>query len=423
MSQLPEGIGLFRLFGEALAIGLLIGSERYKRKTKSEHEAAGVRTFAVISLLGGACAVMDSLPLTALTFSSLTIFLALAYYRDTATSEAYGLTTEMAALLTFWLAYLLKDFEPLAISTAIVLVILLAAKEKLHHFVRETVSQEEFFGTLKFLAVIFVVFPLLPNRYVGPVEFFNPTQVWMLVILISAISYAGYILIRVFGSRKGLLISSVLGGVVSTTAVTISLAERSREMPEISRVCGLAGIMANSVQFPRLLFLIWVVDASLGKFLLLPFLGMFLVGSVGGWLVGRMRHVGERIRPIQPLLKNPFSLGPILKIGVFFVGVFTFSKWANVWFGESGIYLVSALSGLGSVSAVGLSLADMVGKESISIPVAAVAILIALTSNALLKWIVAAVNGSRKLAFWLGAGFVAMLGVGTPLIIKTFFTG
>ena len=151
---------LYKTFGEALAIGLLIGSERYKGKSE-DPQAAGVRTFAVISLLGATSALIGQPALTLLSFAALAMFMGLGYYRS---HQSYGLTTEMTALLTFWLGYLMGDYEVLAISTGIVVVILLASKETLHQFVRETVSEREFFDTLKFLAVVFGVLPLLPTR-------------------------------------------------------------------------------------------------------------------------------------------------------------------------------------------------------------------------------------------------------------------
>lgn len=342
------------------------------------------------------------------------IFLALGYYR--APAESYGLTTEMAALLTFWLGYLMRSHEVLAISTGIVVVILLAAKETLHDFVRKQVSEEEFFDTLKFLAVVFVVFPLLPNRYIGPFEFFNPTQVWGLIVVVSAISYVGYVLMRVFGSRRGLVISSLLGGIVSTLAVTLSLAERAKNMASLSRICGVTGVMANAIQFPRLLFLVWLVDRSLAIYLTVPLFGMALVGIVGSFAFSRSKLNVEESTPVSPVMQNPFSLKPVLKFGIFFVGVVFITKVSRVWFGTEGIYVASVLSGIGSVSAIALSLADMVSNDDLSHKIATYAIFLALISNACTKWLLSYINGNREIALWLGGGFLTMLAVGALII-------
>jgi uncharacterized membrane protein (DUF4010 family) len=408
-------LDIFRTFAEALALGLLIGSERYKGKT-GKIQPAGMRTFTIICLLGAACSLIALPGFTMLTFGAIVAFLGLAYYRDP--SESYGLTTEMAALLTFWLGFLLKDQEVLAISTGIVVVILLASKKALHEFVREQVSEVEFFDTLKFLAVVFVVLPILPNRYIGPMEFFNPTQIWILIILVSAISYAGYVLMRVLGGKRGLTISALLGGIVSTLAVTVSLAERSRETPELSRVSGVTAVMANAVQFPRLLFLIWIVDIGLMTVLSVPFLAMSLVGFAGAWLFSRTTSA-EKAEPIRPLLQNPFSLKPVLKFGLLFISIFFVTRLASTWLGPQGVYIASALAGLGSVSAVALSMADMVGSGTTTYSVAAVAIFLAIVSNAVFKWVLSLVEGTRLFALWVGGGFLAALIVGGILILMS----
>ena len=409
----------FKIFGEALAIGLLIGSERYRDLEEGRHRTAGVRTYPIIALLGATAALIDLTAVTVASFLAVAVLMTVGYIRDP--RGGFGLTTEMAALFTFWLGYLLRDYQFLAISSCIVVVILLTSKKVMHEFVRHQVSEREFFDTLKFLAVVFIVLPLLPNRDLGPLGFFNPTQIWMLIILVSAISYAGYILVRVLGNQRGLMISSVLGAVVSTTAVTLSLAERAREVSGLSRLCAVAGVLANSIQFPRILFLIWLVDHELGAALAVPLGAMLLVGIAGSFLVAWLTAEGRDSVPVAPVLENPFSLKPVLKFGLLFVGVFFISKVSATWFGDQGILVVSAVAGLGGVSAIGLSLADLVHGGSVSIPVASLAVLLALTTNAAVKWILAFLNGTRELALWLAGGFIAMLGSGALLILWARF--
>jgi uncharacterized membrane protein (DUF4010 family) len=339
----------------------------------------------------------------------------MGYYKDP--TDSYGTTTELTALLTFWLGYLMKDYEVLAISIGIVVTILLASKHPLHRFVKDQVTEEEFFDTLKFLAVVFVVYPFLPDRHVDPWGFLNPTQIWTLVILISAIGYAGYVLVKMYGSRKGLAISSILGGIVSTTAVTLSLAERSAKENYLSRICGNTGVMANAIQGPRLLFLIWIVSEQFGRFLLIPISAMALVGLLIGSIGAVIPRKGSEIGPITPSLRNPFSLIPVLKFGAFFVGVFFVSKMSQIWFGNEGILIVSFLTGIGSVSAIALSLANMVQQQTLTIDSAAIALVLALVSNSLTKWTIAFINGTRSFAVWLGAGLVLILVSGVILIL------
>jgi len=409
------------MFGEALAIGLLVGVERYKSRDSDDKKSAGVRTFTLIALLGAICALLTVPLFTAATFAALVVFLGLGYYRES--ERSLGMTTEAAALLTFWFGYLVRSHEALMISASIVLVILLASKDTLHGFVKGEVTEVELYDTLKFLAVVFVIFPLLPNRYVGPYDFFNPTQVWLLVILLSAISYSGYVLIRVLGGTRGLQVNALVGGLVSTMAVTMSLAERAREAPEWSRLFGVTGVMANAVQFPRLLVLIGVVHRELAFFLAVPLLGMFVVGLAGAWVVGRVRKVWDEEPSVSLLLTNPFSFWPALKFALLFVGVFFFSKLATVWLGEQGVYPAGAIAGLADVSAISLSVADMVRTDTVSLTTASIAVFIAIAMNAVMKGIVALVNGNRPLALWLGGGFLAMLGTGVVLMVGQSLIG
>ena len=409
---------VFKALAEAVAIGLLIGSERYKGRDESRQDTAGVRTFAIISLLGAFCSLSGMAGLTLLTFAAVAAYMGIGYYLDP--SKKLGLTTEMAALLAFWLGYLVRDYEAPVLSATIVLVILLASKKALHDFVRERVTEVEFFDTLKFLAVVFVVLPLLPDRYMGPFGFFNPDKVWMLIILISAIGYAGYILVRLLGGQQGLTISALLGGVVSTTAVTLALAGRARENPELSKICGVTAVLANAVQFPRLLLLIWVVDVSLGHRLVVPLIGMSLIGFLGALLLAKVGKRSSAVGAVEPVFSNPFSIVPVLKFGLFFAAVLFLSRAAVEYFGTGGIFAVAALSGMGGVSAIGLTLADMVQDGSFSTGAAATALLAAVASNSLVKWILSLINGTRDFAFWLGGGFASILAGGVLLLWLPF---
>lgn len=398
---------LFKVFGEALALGLLIGSERYRGRTGGAGQTAGIRTFSVIALLGATCALLAHPGFTLVTFTSLVIFLVSGYWREA--GDDFGLTTEFTALLTFWLGYLTKDYETLAISTGIVMVILLASKKPLHRFVKKQVSETEFFDTLKFLAVVFVVLPLLPNRYIGPFEFLNPTKIWVLIILISSIGYAGYVLIRLLGERKGLAVSALLGGIVSTTAVTVSLAARAKNAPAISKHLGFAGVAANAIQPLRLLLLISVVDVRLVSFLALPLLVMGAVGFLAAWILSRSYAPKEEDFALEALLHNPYSLQPVLKCGLLFVGIFFFVKVISLWLGNQGIYIASAIAGLANVSAISLSVADLFHGNSLGLKEASLAILLALGANAVTKWIISWVRGTRELGLWLGGGLLLML--------------
>jgi len=408
-------LALAKVFGKALAIGLFIGVERYKSRKPGDAKSAGVRTFPVVALLGAVAALLGETLFTSLIFAALVVMMAIGYHRQT--ERSLGLTTELTALLTFWLGFLVATHETLVIAVAIVVVILLASKDALHGFVRGSITEVEFYDTLKFLAVVFVVFPLLPNEPIGPDGLFNPTQAWFLVILVSTISYSGYLLVRVLGPRRGLQVGSLVGGLVSTVAVTVSLADRAREAPESSRLLGATAVMANAVQYPRLLVLVWAVQPSLAQELAIPFLAATIVGIVGPLLVERVQR-GDDADPESPLtLANPYSFWPAFKFALLFVAVLAGAHFAEQWLGAQGVWLVSAAAGLADASAISLSVAELVRSGGLSLDVAAWAVVIAVSTNALVKSTLAMTHGTRSLALWLAAGLGAMLAVAAGLLV------
>jgi len=400
-----------KLLGEALALGLLVGVERYRGRDPGEKKSAGVRTFTIFCLLGALCGIFATTAFTVVTFAAVTGLVLLGYHRSP--SDSIGMTTELAALLVFWIGYLLSTHETAAISLGIVLTIFLASKRTLHHFVREQISETEFEATLKFLAVVLVIYPILPNQQMGPYGFFNPRQVWGMVILVSTISYGGYFLIRWLGKRRGLMLGSLVGGIVSTTAVTMSLAERARTSPEASRLMGAVAVLANAVQGPRLLLLLWVVNRDLARSLAMPLIGMAVVGLTGSWLL--TRSAGKHA-DIDVPLQNPYSFKPAFRFGLFFVAILLLVEAASHWLGDRGILIASGIAGAGSTSAVTLSVSELLGQGSLTPIVAGASIIIAIATNALSKWVLAWVNGTRQMAFWLGCGLLTMIAAALLLL-------
>lgn len=402
-----------RALAEALALGLLVGIERYRGRGPGERSFAGVRTFAILAVLGAVSGLFEH-PAVALTvFAAVALLVAAGYYRSE--DDSPGLTTEIAALLVFWLGVLLHTHEVLAISTAIVLTVLLASKSSLHEFVREKITEAEFVDTLKFLVIVLVVYPLLPDGRLGPYDFLNPRQAWLLVILVSSIGYTGYFLMRWLGSARGLRLSAVAGGIISTTAATLSLAGRTRRHPESSRAYAGAAVIANAVQFPRLLLLLAAVGSSLAGKLALPLLAAGGAGLIVAWWASSTRSADPDVESL-PLPANPLSLLPAFKFGAFFVVLLLVIEFAKTQLGSTGVYLASAVGGLGSVSAVVLSLAEQTARDAIGEAEAARALMLAIGANASSKAVLAAANGTRAFLVRLLLGLLAMLAAGAAAL-------
>lgn len=410
--DLTIDLAAFRIVAEALGLGLLVGIERYKGRGPDEKRSSGVRTFATFAVLGAISGLFDSLPLVLTVFGAVALLVIAGYHKSTGSP---GLTTEMTALLVFWLGVLLHTHEMLAVGTAIVLTILLASKGALHGFVRDQITEAELFDTLKLLAVGLVVLPLLPQTRLGPYGFLDPRQAWLLVVLVSGIGYAGYFLMKWLGPDRGLRLNALAGGIVSTPATTLSLADRARAAPEQYGAYAVAAIIANVVQYPRLLVLLAVANATLARFLTTPLLVMTATGALLAWGISRL-HRGNEDRQALPL-KNPFSLLPALKFAAFFVGILLLTQVAQEYLGAQGIYLASALGGLGSVSAVALSLAEQADRGALELAVAARALLLALAVNAVVKIVLAAMHGTKPLTLRLAVGLFLMLAAGTVTLL------
>jgi len=330
-----------------------------------------------------------------------------------------GITTEIAAVATYCIAVLAATpgeiaGARLAVGAAIVVVALLEAKRSLHKLVRETITDTEFNDTIWFLAIIFIIYPLLPAGDFGPYGSFSPRKVWVFVILVSSISYVGYFLQKFLGARRGLTWTSVLGGVASTTACTLAFARQSREETEKIATYWYAVVVANAVQFPRVLVILAVVNAELARRLSIVLLAMMAAGLLAGWFL--YRRSSTEIEGRHPVAGNPFRLAPALKFGAVFAAIMFVSKAAAVEFGGQGVYWASAAGGTVDADAVSVSVASLLAGGTISAVTAELVLLLALLMNAVLKTILAAYAGGRSFGWRVASGFAVMFGAGAAIM-------
>jgi uncharacterized membrane protein (DUF4010 family) len=232
---------------------------------------------------------------------------------------------------------------------------------------------------------------LLPNTYVDPFKVINPYQLWLLVILISGISFFGYFLMKLFGTGKGIILTSALGGIASSTAVTVALSSEVKEDDKIVDAATVGVVIASTIMFFRVLLLVSLINVNVVPYLLPPFIVMGIMGLIFSWL---MMHGMARFE--HPLtFASPFSLSPALKFAAFFAFILLISHIGNAYFGDTGIYIASVLSGLVDVDAIVLSLSQMLG-EGISYKVASIAIILASLTNTMVKASIAFMFGNKK---------------------------
>jgi uncharacterized membrane protein (DUF4010 family) len=403
----------------ALLIGLLIGAQREEAGAAYHHEQGalppGLRDFLLISLAGGICGLLASPVLAAGALVAIAALLSVFHYETR--QNRPGITTEIAGVATFTLAYFSASPQfafgrPLGIAVTLVVVLALEAKQRLQKFARETITESEFNATLAFIALVLVIYPLLPAGSYGPFLFFSPRQVWMFVILISSISYLGYFFEKFLGEEKGLLYTSVLGGLASTTAATLHFARLSKERPQDTVGLWRAFVMANTVQFPRTLLIVALVSRELASVMVWPLLAMMVWGILLTEVLRRWPH--RMVEGVRMASGNPFRIQPALRFGVLFTAIVFVTKAATARAGTGALYGSSLLGGLVDVATVVAPAADLLSANRVSAVAAAVAVLLALLSNAVMKIAAAALAGTVSFALRVAATFAlwAVAGAG-----------
>jgi uncharacterized membrane protein (DUF4010 family) len=421
----------FLSLGLALAAGLLIGLERERSVSEDARARAflgGARTHPLVALVGGVATLagrsLGTAPLI-VTLVALVVLLALNYGIDTLKGGPHGITSEVAFLLSFLLGVLAltRDvIEPLAsrafvvAAVAVIATFLLSARDRLHPLAQRT-SAEDVAATLKFLIVAVVVLPLLPDRTFGPYEVLNPHKLGILLVLITGISFLAYAAIRLLGAERGLGLTGLLGGLVSSTAVTLAMAARVREREDLADAGALAVMMASTVMFFRVVVVVALVNPALIGRLLAP-MGM---GAAGGLLTclalwHRSRRAAHPASGV--VLKNPFELGRAVLFALLFGAAILGTKAASVHLGASGTYAVGVLAGATDADAVALSMAELVRAGGVAPAVAATAIFLGVAANTLVKGVLALTGGGAAFGRRvLGAQLVVLLtgGVGAAL--------
>jgi uncharacterized membrane protein (DUF4010 family) len=412
-----DGVGTLELalrFAAALGLGVLIGLERERTKIQTGG-FAGVRTFGLISLAGGVAAYFDLAlrqPWLGLGVFAAISAIVVVSYAVSAWRGEFGSTTEISALLAFLLGSLcVRGQVPLAAGLAVASAAVLALKEWLHRLAQR-IETEDVEATLKFAIVTLIVLPVVPNERFGPppLDVINPYQVWLMVVLISGLNFASYLLVKIVGAEHGIGLTGLLGGLVSSTAVTLGFSQRSRQHPAQAEALALGILVAWTVMFVRVPILIALVAPALAAGLV-P--GMAVLAAPGLALCAVLwQRQRAAAKASVSAGQNPFELGQAIRFGALF-GVVTFAaKAAEVYLGSSGLYLAGALGGLTDVDAIARSMANLAGADGTSLPVAARTVVIAVVANTLLKGGLAAGLGAPPLRRVMLPATVAILAAG-----------
>jgi len=376
----------------AMLIGFLVGLDRERAEARKEHALfAGVRTFPVIALAGAIPMLLEDRVGPALlvaTFLAIAAVAVVSYVRTSAHGRI-GATTEMAALATFLLGALAGAGQLVVAGAAgVALAVLLVGKPRLEAF-SNALTTEEIMAALELAVITVIVLPLLPDRGYGPWQALNPREIWIVVVLVSALSFVGFVAMRVLGPGRGMAITGAVGGLVSSTAITISMAERSHA--GAARPAAAAAVLASTIMCVRMAALAGAVDPGILPRLLPILTVMAVAGGAAAWLMGR--GAAGQTSPVDGTLTNPFSLKAALTFAALYTLVLLGVRVAEEHLGAGGLYLASALSAIVSVDAPTVALARLgAGPTGWAAPAAAIGV-VAVT-NTMVKFGIAVAYGA-----------------------------
>ncbi|HSS75651.1 MAG TPA: DUF4010 domain-containing protein [Thermoanaerobaculia bacterium] len=389
--MIPE---TFLQLAVALGLGLLVGLQR----ERMDSSIAGIRTFALITLFGAVAAHLGQVFGGWVVAAGLVVaaaFVVSGSFTRLAAGEADpGQTTEFTAVLMYGVgAWVVVGGMPVAVALGGTVAVLLNLKEPLHQFVGK-IGEGDLKAIMQFVVIALVILPILPDRTFGPYGVLNPFQIWWMVVLIVALSMAGYVAFKLFGANAGAVLSGVFGGVISSTATTVTYARRAKEDPKSSRLAALIVMIASTVVFVRVLVEIAVVAPDRFVDLAPPIAAMLGVAAV----LSATLWLGARRDPCAPPeAENPAQLKSALIFGIIYAAVLVAVAFARAQFGRTGLFTVALLSGLTDMDAITLSTARLVSGGGLDPGTGWRAILLAALSNLVFKAGVVAFLGSRRL--------------------------
>jgi len=403
------------------SLGALIGLERqWELQTghPDRRVPAGLRTFTLWALLGAVCGYFSKTGQPAVFIAGLCamgLWMGLFLYFRSREKTGAGFTTAAAGLLTYLLGGLVVFGEArTALVLSVATIILLAGKPSLHDLSKKF-TPEDARMALQFLAVTGAVLPLVPDRDLGPLGAFNPRSIWLMVVMVSGLGFAGYIAVRLLGATRGIALTGLAGGLASSTATTLSMSRLSRARPELAESCSLALLVACTVMLWRVEVLVLAISPPLAMALLPDCVLM----SLPGVFFTARRLWRARTDPSESTpYKNPLSLKVALQFGFLYAIVVFVVKLAAAKFGGAGLLVASFLSGLTDLDAISLSLSNLFQSSNLTAKLACEGIILAAVANSLLKSVLAASLGDRILRSNAVKilGLTAAIGIFTTLI-------
>lgn len=413
---------LFLRFGVALGIGFLIGLQREFAHGAKRNIIAGERTFSLFGLAGALSAMIaDRSNAPWLILGALFLlgaYSAIGYFTRAWKEERVGITSETATVIAFMLGILCFWGElTLAVALGIITTVILSLKIQTDKFVK-ALKERDIAAALQLAVISAIVLPILPKQSIPfpPLDVLNPFRIWLMVVFISAISFLGYILIKFVGANRGIGLTGLLGGIVSSTAVTMSFSSRSRHNPEASRPISQAIMFAWIVMFGRVLVEVLVLNLPLLRIVILP----IAVIAAAGLLYSLYLYLTDKTTHVMDMeFNNPFSLSTAIKFGLVYAVVLLISRTAQHFWGDAGLVISSLIAGSMNMTAITLSLAELSASGSLALDLAAKSLLYAAAANTVTKSVFIYFAGSPALRKTImpGAAIILLAVIGSTFLL------
>ncbi|MET6990881.1 MgtC/SapB family protein [Sediminicola arcticus] len=419
--QLTQIEFLYRML-VAAGIGFVLGLEReFSKHSEKEELFAGVRTFTIVSLFGFIAALLSFILnewVFAIGFFGVVFLVAIAYWIDASKGKTGG-TTEFATIFTYLLGGLtLMGFLTESLAFMVIVVVILSLKVKLKSIIGQ-LTQEEIYAFVRFVVIALLILPFLPHKNYGPFNVINPREIGWVVVLTSGIGFIGYILMKFLGTDRGILLTGIFGGMVSSTVVTWTFSKKSREVPSLSGNYAMGIFAAATVMILRVAVLVFIFNKALLKELLVPLLVLLFTGLAVTFYFYKKRTSNERLKETIPL-GEPLNIRDALFFGILFTGILILVSYASTEYGDKGIYFSSAISALTDIDAITISVSKL-GGDTLAVLTAQIAIILATIFNTVVKIGLALWYGSPSLKkhVLLGYGLIGVSGLIGFLILNS----
>ncbi|HHF2974702.1 TPA: MgtC/SapB family protein [Vibrio diabolicus] len=383
----------------ALLLGAIVGTQRgwVMRNSVEGSRVAGIRTFSLVGLLGGLVGILANIYtplLIGFALIALVILTCIAFVIQQKKSGDVSITGVVSIMVVFVLGNLSVSGEAvLAAAAAVITAVVLDNKRELHQALQK-LQEYELDAALRLLLISIVMLPLLPNQSYGPWNALNPYEIWWMVVLIASISFVGYFAIKIGGAKRGILFTSVFAGLSSSTALTLQFSHLSREQASISPLLASGILLSCGTMFPRLLIVLSVINPQLVKLLWPIVMAMMVALYIPAWWIWRRSEV-EQIEQSNKQT-NPLALQSALFFGLVLALIMLLAHALSDWFGNAGVLILSALSGITDVDAISLTLGRQ-STQTLSVTTAALGILIAASVNTIVKMGMVIAIGDKKL--------------------------